>query len=86
MQPHHLVAIINWIFIIGVAIPVFRDLLRPRIGEAAGYGMGMALLYGILIVLGVMALLNALPYKGTKYAASVIMLVLLGLYIKIRMR
>ncbi|WP_170061122.1 ankyrin repeat domain-containing protein [Spirosoma aerolatum] len=70
------ITVINWIIIGILALLVISSLLFPtKGGDAAGRGMGEATLILAGIVLGVLLLLNLIPYTWAKYVAfSMIML------------
>ncbi len=70
-----IVTVINWIVIAVLGYLVLLETLTPtKGGDAAGRGMGQAIYYLAIIALVVLVILNLLPYKQTKYAAFILIL------------
>jgi hypothetical protein len=65
------ITILNWIVVAVLGFLVVADVLTGNRsgGEAAGRGIGQALLYAAMAALGVLIVLNLLPYPWAKFTA-----------------
>jgi hypothetical protein len=76
------ITIFNWIVIAILAFLVIAEALSPHKGggDAAGRGMGQAIYYLAITALVILLILNLLPFKATKIAALVLVIIPIAYY------
>ncbi|MCC7467446.1 MAG: ankyrin repeat domain-containing protein [Saprospiraceae bacterium] len=76
------ITIFNWIVIAILAFLVIAEALSPHKGggDAAGRGIGQALYYLAIAALVILLILNLLPYKATRIAALVLIVIPIAYY------
>jgi hypothetical protein len=76
------ITILNWIVIAILAFLVIAEALSPHKGggDAAGRGIGQAIYYLAIIALVVLLILNLLPFKATRIAAFLCIIIPVAYY------